>query len=64
MGTHNKRRYAVVYGRLIEFFERPLPSGRGEKYREPKRVYPDGYKKQYPNKAAALSAAATWEVLA
>lgn len=59
--TSHLRRYARVYGRLVEYFERPAPTGRGESYREPKRVHPEGFKAQYPNKALAMEAAAAWE---
>ena len=62
--TSHLKRYARVYGRLIEYFERPAPTGRSEKYREPKQVKPEGFKRQYPTKADALRAAAEWEALA
>ena len=58
--TSHLKRYARVYGRLIEYFERPDPTGRSEKYREPKQVKPQGFKRQYPTKADALLAAEKW----
>lgn len=63
--TAHKRRYARVYGQKVEYFERPAPTGRGESYREPKRVHsPLGFKGRYRTKAEALAAAEKWEASA
>ena len=63
MSTHKKLRYAVVYGKLVEYYERPAQTSRLEKYREPKRVFPDGFKGQYKTKALAEEFAKKWEVV-
>lgn len=63
MGTHKKTRYAIIYGRLIEYYERPAQTSRLEKYREPKRVFPIGFKGRYKTKALAQEAAKEWEAM-
>ena len=63
--TAHKKRYACVYGQKVEYFERPDKTGRGESYREPKRVHsPHGFKERYRTKAEALAAAEAWEASA
>lgn len=58
--TSHLKRYAMVHGRKIEYYERP-DSIRGEKYREPRRVHPQGFKDAYRTKAEALDAKTGWE---
>lgn len=59
--TAHKQRYAVVAGQVVEYYERPKATARGEKYREPKRVHPSGFKPRYRTKAEATKAAKKWE---
>jgi hypothetical protein len=59
--TSDKQRYAVVYGRNVEYFVRP-PCLSGQKYREPKRMHPQGFKSQYSTKLEALEAARKWSI--
>lgn len=55
--TSKLERYGVVIGRYLFKYERPKPTKRGEKYREPK---PAG-RERHVNKAAAESARKIWE---
>lgn len=60
--TSHKKRYAVVYGQCVEYYERPDET-RQKRHRDPVRVR-NGMKERFRTKAEALVAAENWEASA
>lgn len=59
MHTSQLERYGHVVGRYLFKYERPKPTKRGEKYREPKLVE----RKRFKNKSEAELANTQWSGL-